>query len=62
MQNENINGLKIFDKAFLYTVYADDTTFFLRDEKPAIKVMKTFDVFRHFMHLNQTKVNVKQLV
>ena len=28
MQNENINGLNIFDKTFLYTAYADDTTFF----------------------------------
>ena len=57
MQNENINGLKIFDKAFLYTVYADDTTFFLRDEKPAIKVMKTFDVFLTFYALkpNESK-------
>ena len=25
MQNENINGLNIFEKTFLYTAYADDT-------------------------------------
>ena len=29
MQNENINGLNIFKNLFLYTAYADDTTFFL---------------------------------
>ena len=27
-KNENINGLNIFEKTFLYTAYADDTTFF----------------------------------
>ena len=31
MQNENTNGLNIFENTFLYTVYADDTTFFLKD-------------------------------
>ena len=32
MQNQNINGLNIFKNTFLYTAYADDTTFFLKDE------------------------------
>ena len=28
-ESKKINGLKIFDKTFLYTAYADDTTYFL---------------------------------
>ena len=30
LQNENINGFHVFEKAFLYTAYADNTTFFLK--------------------------------
>ena len=60
MQNEKINGFNIFRKTFLYTAYADDTTFFLKDGKSVIELMKTFEIsFRHFLDLNQTKVNVK---
>ena len=36
IQNKNINGLNIFENTFLYTAYADDTTFFLKDEKSVI--------------------------
>ena len=61
MQNENINDLNIFENAFLYTTYADDTTFFLKDEKSVIELMKTFEK-KQFLDLNQTKVNVKKLV
>ena len=32
MENENINGLNIFEKTFQYTAYADDTTFFIKDK------------------------------
>ena len=45
MQNENMNGLNIFENTFLYTAYADDTTFFLKEEKSVIELMKTFDIF-----------------
>ena len=31
-------------KTFLYAAYADDTTFFLKDEKSVIKLIKTFDI------------------
>ena len=30
-RNENIKGTEIFKFVFLYTAYADDSTFFLRD-------------------------------
>ena len=42
MQNENINNLNIFENTFLYTAYAEDTTFFLKDEKSVMELMKTF--------------------
>ena len=29
--NKNIHGINIFNHGFLYTAYADDTTFFLKD-------------------------------
>ena len=34
---------------FLYTAYADDTTFFLKNEKSVIEVMNTFDNFTLFL-------------
>ena len=55
MQNENINGLNIFEKTFLYTAYADDTTFFLKDEKSVIELMKTFDIFSIFSGFKTNK-------
>ena len=55
IQNENINGLNIFESIFLYTAYADHTTFFLKDEKPVIELMKTFDIFSTFSGLKPNK-------
>ena len=55
MQNENINGLNIFENTFLYTAYADDTTFFLKDKKSVIELMKTFDIFSTFSGLKPNK-------
>ena len=43
--NPNNEGTQFFSHTFLYSVYADDTTFFVRNEKPATEVMKTFDKF-----------------
>ena len=31
-ENKKIKGLNIFNHTFLYTAYADDTTFFLKDK------------------------------
>ena len=44
-KNKNIKGIDIFSHNFLYTAYADDTTFFLKDEKSVIEVMKVLDEF-----------------
>ena len=43
--NKNIKGLNIFKYEFLYTAYADDTTFFLKDK---ISVFKTLNIFYKF--------------
>ena len=51
MQNENINGLNIFENTFLYTAYADDKTFFLKDEKYVVALIQTFDIFLTFSGL-----------
>ena len=44
-QNKDIHGLTFFDHTFLYTAYADDTTFFLKDKESVKKVMNVFDTF-----------------
>ena len=41
-----------------YTAYADDTTFFLKDEKSIIELMKSFNIISTFSGLNRTKINV----
>ena len=55
IQNKNINGLNVFENTFLYTAYADDTTFFLKDEKSVIELMKTVDIFSIFSGLKPNK-------
>ena len=42
---KNIKGLNIFNHKFLYTAYADDTTFFLKDN---ISVFETLNIFHKF--------------
>ena len=55
--NKNVKGLNIFKNSFLYTAYADDTTFFLEDKESVTEVMNTFDKFSLFsgLKLNRTK-------
>ena len=43
--NKNIKGASIFNHKFLYTAYADDTTFFLKDN---ISVFETLNIFHKF--------------
>ena len=48
---------------FLYSTYADDTTFFLRNEKSAIEVIKTFDKFSLFsgLKINNAKCEIADI-
>ena len=43
--NKKINCLKIFEHKFLYGAYANDTMFFLKNQKSVIEVLKVFDRF-----------------
>ena len=56
MQNGNTNGLNIFENTSLYTVYADYITFFLKDEKSVIELMKTFGIISTFSGLKPNKM------
>ena len=44
-ENKNIKCVNIFDNVFLYSDYADDTTFFLSDEDSVIEVINAFHRF-----------------
>ena len=54
--NPDIEGLQLFSHTFLYSAYVDDTTFFLRNEKSATEVIKTFDKFYLFSWLEINKL------
>ena len=43
--NPNIKDLNIFNHNYLYTAYADDTTFFLSDQKSIRELLETFKLF-----------------
>ena len=59
-QNKDIHGLTFFDHTFLYTAYADDTTFFLKDKESVKKVMNVFDTFSIYsgLKLNKSKCKI----
>ena len=44
-ENKNVKGINVFNNIFLYSAYADDTTFFVSDEDSVTEVMKAFDKF-----------------
>ena len=49
--NQNIKGLQIFKHEFLYTAYADDSTFFLKNIKSVKELIKSFERFYPFSGL-----------
>ena len=49
--NENIKHIEIFKHAFLHTVYADDSTFFLRDNPSVKEPINSFNQFYYFSGL-----------
>ena len=42
-ENNNILGVAFLDHTFLYTAYADDTTFFLKGKESVEDVIDIFD-------------------
>ena len=49
--NPNIEDLDILGFTYLLTSYADDTTFFIKNERSAIKNFKTFEIFSKYSGL-----------
>ena len=49
--NKDIKGLNMSDHLFLYTAYADDTTFFLENKESIEELVKTFTLFSSFSGL-----------
>ena len=56
----NIKEIEIFEYCYLYTAYADDTTFFLKDENSIVHTFKKLKLFSDFSGLkpNTTKCEV----
>ena len=51
MNNEDIKSLKILGNTFLYTAYADDTTFFLKNLGSIKELLNTISLFSSFSGL-----------
>ena len=49
--NENIKSIEIFKYVFLYTAYADDSTFFLRNILSVKELINSFNQLYHFSGL-----------
>ena len=50
-ENKFIKGINIFEYSYLYTAYADDTTFFLKDEHSIHELVNTFNIYSTFSGL-----------
>ena len=52
--------IKMFENTFLYTAYADDSTFFLKDKNSIKELLKTVNYFSSFTNLkpNMSKCEV----
>ena len=64
ISNKNINGLNTFNHELVYIVFADDTTFFLRDK---ISVLETLNIFHKIflvfgLSTNNTKCETASIV
>ena len=49
--NKNIKGIKIFKNTLVYTAYADDNTFFLKDKNSIKELPNTINYFSSFTGL-----------
>ena len=59
-KHPEIKGIEIFEHCFLYTAYADDTTFFLKDAYYIENLVEIFNTFSLFSGLkpNLTKCEI----
>ena len=49
--NKNIDGINVFNHEYLYTAYADDTTFFLNNQTSVKNVLNDIETFSNFSGL-----------
>ena len=56
--SKKINSLKIFKYEFIYTSYANDSMFSLKNQKSVIEILKVFDRFSKVSALNPNHQNV----
>ena len=54
-ETSNIEGFEIFQKKFIFTAYADDATFFLKNTESVINLLEIFKHFSQFSSLKQSK-------
>ena len=59
-ETSNIESFDIFQKKFIYTVYADDTNFFLENTESVISLLEIFKHFSQFCGLipNKSKCEI----
>ena len=59
-KHPEIKGIEVFEHCFLYTPYADDTTFFLKDAQSIENLVEIFNTFSLFSGLkpNLTKCEI----
>ena len=59
-KHPEIKGIEIFEHCFLYTAYADDTTFYLKDAQSIENLVEIFNTFSLFSGLkpNLTKCEI----
>ena len=53
--NNKIKGLDVYGHTFLYTAYADDSSFFFKNKKSVIEAFKIIDEFSFFSGLKPNK-------
>ena len=49
--NKRVKGINIFEHTYLYSAYADDTNFFLRDKSSIKELVNTFATFSKYSGL-----------
>ena len=62
-KHPEIKGIEIFEHCFLYTAYADDTTFFLKDAQSIQNLVEIFNTFSLFSGLKPklTKCKIAEI-
>ena len=53
--NQNTNKLRIFEHGFLHTAYANDNTFFVKNQISVIEILKVLD---NFSKISGLKLNM----